>query len=189
MVIEPHRLWPVVEHEALPWQRILLRYAAPLTLIGPAAHYGAALLFDAGVQSRAPMTSVSAIAGALTIYAMTPIITGLMAIIIAVCARFCGGIFSVARGFTAASYGATPVWLAGLVLLAPLVRFPLLSVIVFLAVMHSFYVFYLGLQTVMKVPSSEATQCTAFVMIATVFASAAVGWIGASLGLLLVHAA
>jgi hypothetical protein len=94
------------------------------------------------------------------------------------------GVRNYAAAIRLVAYAATPVWLAGIVLVAPLQKFPLLTIVILIALMHASYVFYLGLHHVANVRLRDAAECAAVVVFASLVLSTALGYAGGALGLL-----
>jgi hypothetical protein len=78
-----------------------------------------------------------------------------------------------------AAYGATPVLLASVLLFTPVLV--LVSVLV---LPYVFYLYYLGVQQVLNVPSGEAAQFVAIALVAALVASTLGGTGAGALGLL-----
>jgi hypothetical protein len=186
LVIRPEHEWRSIEREGSSFYRILAGYLAPLALIAPLAHTLSLLIAGEsalrGAASGVALGVVlrSIIAG-LAIQVLGVLITA--AVVYLVMPLYRG-----ARDYDAAlrlvSYAATPVWLAGIVLVVPLERFPLLTVGILIALMHASYLFYLGLHQLVKVPLRDAAECAAIVVLASLVLSTALGYAGSAAGLL-----
>jgi Yip1 domain len=79
-------------------------------------------------------------------------------------------------GVRVAVYGATPLWISAVLLFSPL-----LVMVCMVALLHVFYLYYVGAQVVLGVREGEAAIC---VMLAMVLASAALTLAGSALGAL-----
>jgi hypothetical protein len=90
-------------------------------------------------------------------------------------ARFDSRDESLRRCIQVAAYGATPVLVASALLFTPL----LLLIVCVAALPHVFYLYYLGVQRLLRVPAGEAAQ---FVAIALVAALVAASLGGAGIG-------
>jgi len=83
------------------------------------------------------------------------------------------------RCIQVAAYGATPLLLASVLLFTPV-----LVVVCVLALPYVFYLYYLGVQQLLSVPSDEAAQFVAIALVAAVAASTLGGGALGALGLL-----
>lgn len=79
-------------------------------------------------------------------------------------------------GVRVAVYGATPLWISAVLLFSPV-----LVMVCMVALLHVFYLYYVGAQVVLGVREGEAAIC---VMLAMVLASAALTLAGSALGAL-----
>ncbi|HEU4350849.1 MAG TPA: Yip1 family protein [Burkholderiales bacterium] len=86
---------------------------------------------------------------------------------------------TLGRCIQVAAYGATPVLLASVLLFSPV-----LVLVCVLALPYVFYLYYLGVQQLLRVPSSEAAQFVAIALVAALVASTLGGGAVGALGLL-----
>lgn len=84
-----------------------------------------------------------------------------------------------ARALQVAAYSSAPVLLAGLVLVVPALAYATL-----LAVVHSFYLQYVGVQRILGVKEGNAAEYVALGIVLLVVASTLLGAIGSRLGVL-----
>ncbi|HEX2332035.1 MAG TPA: Yip1 family protein [Burkholderiales bacterium] len=98
------------------------------------------------------------LAGVLTIFAIAAAFWLL--------ARFDSRDATLGRCIQVAAYGATPVLLASVLLFTPV-----LVIVCVLALPYVFYLYYLGVQQVLRVPSHEAAQFVAIAIVAALVAS------------------
>lgn len=94
-------------------------------------------------------------------------------------ARFDSRDATLRRCVQVAAYGATPVLLASVLLFTPV-----LVLVCVLALPYVFYLYYLGVQQVLRVPSDEAAQFVAVALVAALVASTLGGGAFGALGLL-----
>jgi hypothetical protein len=94
-------------------------------------------------------------------------------------ARFDSRDATLRRCVQVAAYGATPVLLASVLLFTPV-----LVLVCVLALPYVFYLYYLGVQQVLRVPSDEAAQFVAIALVAALVASTLGGGAVGALGLL-----
>jgi hypothetical protein len=94
-------------------------------------------------------------------------------------ARFDSRDATLRRCVQVAAYGATPVLLASVLLFTPV-----LVLVCVLALPYVFYLYYLGVQQVLRVPSDEAAQFVAIALVAALVASTLGGGAVGALSLL-----
>ena len=133
----------------------------------------ASLLMARSSELPLPEHAVAAtyLAGVLTIFAIAAAFWLL--------ARFDSRDASLRRCVQVAAYGATPLLLASVLLFTPV-----LVVVCALALPYVFYLYYLGVQQVLSVPSDEAVQFVAIALVAALVASTLGGAGAGALGLL-----
>jgi hypothetical protein len=139
----------------------------------PLAPALASLVMAHSSDLPAPEHAVAAtyLAGVLTIFAIAAAFWLL--------ARFDSRDATLRRCVQVAAYGATPVLLASVLLFTPVLV--LVSVLV---LPYVFYLYYLGVQQVLNVPSDEAAQFVAIALVAALVASTLGGTGAGALGLL-----
>ena len=86
---------------------------------------------------------------------------------------------TLARCIQVAAYGATPVLIASVLLFTPV-----LILVCLLALPHVFYLYYLGVQQLLRVPAAEAAQFVGIALVAAFLASTLGGAGFGMLGLL-----
>ena len=179
IIMQPELEWAVVDRERAGPLRVLAGYLAPLALIGPIA-YACALLFAGGEGALHPF-AVRDVGSAMRLAA-----EGFAAQVIGVMITACvvyllSPLYSAPRDFGAGLrvvvYACTPLWIAGIVLAAPFDRFPLLVVIIVIALMHASFLLYVGLHHVAKVPRRDAAECAAIVSLASLLLFSIVGYV------------
>ena len=187
LIARPAHEWEVIERERGSVVHVLAGYLAPLALIAPVA-YATSLLIGANDAPRAFPDSSAALRFALA-YAATGFVMQILGVFVSAAVVYLVvPLYDAARNYGAAirlvAYAVTPVWLAGIVLFAPLQKFPLQAMVILIALMHAAYVFYLGLHYVAKVRLRDAAECAAVVVFASLVLSTALGYAVGSLGLL-----
>ena len=187
LIARPAHEWGVIARERGSVVRVLAGYLVPLALIAPIA-YAISLLIGANDVPRTLPDS-----GALLRFAAASAAAGFVmqilgVLVTAAMVYLVMPLYDGARNYAAAirlvAYAATPVWLDGVVLVAPLQKFPLLAMGILIALMHASYVFYLGLHHVAKVRLRDAAECAAVVVFASLVLSTALGYAAGALGLL-----
>jgi hypothetical protein len=160
MVMAPHAEWPRIEAEPGDAVGIFIQYVALLAIIPALAGFlGAAAVGvtvpDAGT-ARAPI--ILALFGAISGYLASFILVLLLALLTDALARRFGGQKNLGNALKLAAYSFTPVWLAGIFLLVPGLRF--LTLLGF----YGAYVAWAGLPTLMK-SAPERTPAYAAVVV------------------------
>lgn len=179
LITSPAREWAAIATETPTAAGILFRYALPLAAIPAVAwEIGLAVFglaaFEGELQparlDRSPLIgaattlfgSIVCVASiALALYAIVPV-------------------YDVrrnwSRAWAVAAYGATPVWLAGALLVQPVL---ILAVLV--ATLHACFLWFLGVQALLQVPARAAAECVAIaLLIGTVLTMLAGGLLGAA---------
>lgn len=186
IVLRPESEWIAIANERSAWGEVCWRYLAPLALISPLA-YGCSVLIGSENAFRQFTDFGSALHFALLSAFGGFIVSLLSVIVIALAIWLVAPLYAGRRSFSDAfrivTYAVTPVWLSGIVLIAPLNRFPLLAAVILIAIMHCMFLFYLGLHHVVKVPRRDAAECTAIVVAAGIMLSSVVGYYGSAAGL------
>jgi hypothetical protein len=152
MLLDPAAEWPAIERESGDPAYLLSRYVAVLALVPAACGFVGASVIGAVVPGiglvRASL--FDGFFGAIFGYAMAVAIVLVLALVIDLSAPLFGGRKDFDSAFKLAVYSYTPVWLAGIFLLLPGLRFLILL---------SFYgahVLVLGLPRLMKSPAQKS---------------------------------
>jgi len=152
MLIDPLREWARIEHEAGDPAYLLSRYVAVLALI-PAlfGFIGTSLIGVIVPGAGAVRTPVfDGLFGAIFGYVMTCATVLLLGLLIELLAPWFGGRRDFDSAFKLAVYSFTPVWLAGIFLVLPGLRF------LMLAGLYGVYVLWLGLPRLVKAPEQRS---------------------------------
>jgi len=154
MIVHPTAEWPRIEKEADDPAYLLSRYVALLALIPPLFGFIGACLIGATMPGVGTVRAslFDGIFGAIFGYIATIASVLLLGLIIDLLAPVFGGRKNFDSAFQLAVYSYTPVWLAGIFLLLPGLRFLVLTGF------YGAYVFSLGLPQLMK--SSEQKSST-----------------------------
>lgn len=186
IVLRPEREWLAIAAERRAWYEVCWRYLVPLALISPLAYGGSVLIGGEGALRRFADFDAAlryALLSAGGGFIVSPLSVTMIALVIWLVAPFFAGRRDFSAAFRVVTYAGTPVWLSGMVLIAPLNRFPLLSAIILVAIMHGMFLFYLGLHHVVKVPRRDAAECTAIVVAAGILLSSLAGYYTSAAGL------
>lgn len=167
ILLQPREEWRVIEAEKTTVTEVLVRYALPLSAIGPLALIVGNSLFGARVSI------LESLIGAVSIFVLQLILLFIIAYIIAALAQVFSGQRNFSQAFKVAVYTSTPTWVAGI-----LNVFPALSPVVVLATLYGIYLLYLGLPVLMKSPLEKAGGYTASVVMCALVVNIALGFIG-----------
>jgi hypothetical protein len=157
----PAAAWISIEKDAADPAYLLSRYVALLGLIPALASFvGATVIGVIGSGGAVIRTDLAgASLGAIFSYAASFAIVLVLAVVINVLAPLFGGRGDFERAFKLTVYSLTPLWLAGIVLLLPGLRFLLLTGC------YAIYILWLGLPRLTKVPERQAVNFAALVVV------------------------
>jgi hypothetical protein len=186
LVMRPARAWQAIAAEPCTVRHVFVLHLLPAAAIAPVAHH-AGIVWREGWPSGAAGPG-----GDLQVLVLSPLVSWAVSVLaVFVIAAVINGMIPVfdgrrdfARSFAVAAYGLTPAWLSCIVFAAPLQRVPLLTTILLVGCMHSCYLFYLGVQSLLRVPEKQAAECTAITLGVSLFASTLLGYAVGMLGLL-----
>jgi hypothetical protein len=173
MLADPSAEWTRIERESGDPAFLLSRYVAVLALIPAVFGFVGASVIGAVVPGVGPVraTLFDGAFGAIFGYAMTVGIVLVLAAIIDLTAPLFGGQKDFDNAFKLAVYSFTPVWLAGIFLVLPGLRF------LILLGFYGAYVLAMGLPRLMKSPP----QRSHVYVLVIVVAAAALAYIAAAL--------
>lgn len=178
ILFRPRGEWEIIADEATPPKALYLRYIVPLAAIGPVANFIGLSIFGVSVpllgRYRVPVGS--GIAEAIVSYVLTLIGVYVLAWIISELAATFGGEKSLPQGLKLAAYSSTPVWLAGILHLVPL-----LGILILFAGIYGLYLLYLGIPQLMCAPRERAFGYTATVVIVDIVIYIVIGLIAGGL--------
>jgi hypothetical protein len=186
LVLRPARAWQAIAAEPCTVWRVFTGHLLPAAAIAPIA-YQSGLFWRAGWPAGAvePQTYVQFfVLSPLISWTVSVLAVFVIAAVINLMIPVFDGRRDFARSFAVAAYGLTPAWLSCIVFAAPLQRVPLLTTILLIGGMHSCYLFYLGVQSLLHVPEKQAAECTALTLGVSLFASTLLGYAVGMLGLL-----
>ena len=172
IIVSPKTEWPVIAAETTPAAQLVMGYVLPLAAISAIAGFiGTSLV---GISTpftgtfRMPITWGLAAA----CYQLVASVVGVyvLAFIIDALAPTFAATKGFAQALKVAVYAYTPVWVAGVVRIVPL-----LGVLVLIAALYAIYLLYLGLQSVMRAPQEKAAGYTAVVIIAAIVIAVVIG--------------
>ena len=175
ILLKPKETWPVIDAEPATvgsiyrdWLIIMAAIPAVCGFIGMSLIGVGA--FGFGYRMPIVVGIVMAVVG----YVLSLVVTYVMALVVDALAPSFGGTKNPVGALKVMAYGATAVYVAGILKLLPS-----LSMLGIIAGCYSIYLMYLGLQSVMKSPQDKAVGYTAVVVIIFVVASIIIGSITA----------
>lgn len=147
IILQPGLEWARIDGEFATTRSLFTRYAMILAAIGPICSLiGGQLLPLFGT----PISIVGALVIAIVSYGLSLLAIYLLGLIINALAPNFGGVGDPVQAMKVAVYSWTAAWLVGVFGLVPM-----LGVLAILG-LYSFYLLYLGLPMLMKVPADKA---------------------------------
>lgn len=173
----PRAEWDAIRAESPRWSSVVLGHVLPLSFL-PALGWATGLALT-GVLSREAESVGRAFAASV---ALTVLLSVLCVILLALAFYLLAPLYETERNwnraFRVAGYGTTPVLLAGVLLVMPIMV--LASMV---AMLHNFLLYYVGLQKVMGCRQAAAAEYLALSCVLAAMASSAVGAAGGALGI------
>ena len=161
ILTDPMAAWSQIEKDAGDASFVLSRYVSVLALIPALAGFaGAALIgvvMPGGATVRANL--FNGISGAVFGYVMSCATVLVLGLIIDFLAPLFGGQRNFNNAFKLAVYSFTPIWIAGIFLVLPGLRF------IVLTGCYGAYLLWLGLPRLTKVPEEQAANFAAVIVI------------------------
>ncbi len=156
ILVDPAAAWPGIEKDIGDPAYLLSHYVAVLALIPALSGFVGAALIGVVARSGAVIRAdlVDALLGAIFSYAASCAIALLLGLIINVLAPPFGGRRNFENAFKLAVYSLTPLWLAGIFLLLPGLRFLLLTGA------YGIYLLLIGVPRLTKIPEQQAASFT-----------------------------
>jgi hypothetical protein len=147
IILQPRAEWALIDGEFATTRSLFTRYAMILAAIGPICSLiGGQLLPLFGT----PLSIVGALVIAIVSYGLSLLAVYLLGLIINALAPNFGGVGNPVQAMKVAVYSWTAAWLVGVFGLIPMP-----GVLAILG-LYSFYLLYLGLPMLMKVPADKA---------------------------------
>ena len=161
ILIDPAAAWRGFEKDIGDPAYLLSRYVAVLALIPALSSFVGATLIGVVAPSGTILRTdlIGGLFGAIFSYAASCAIVVLLGLIIDLLAPRFGGRRNFEDAFKLAVYSFTPLWLAGISLLLPGLRFLLLTGV------YGIYLFWLGAPRLAKVPEQQAANFTLVIVI------------------------
>lgn len=147
ILLTPKTEWPAIAAETATVQSLYVGYIMILAAIGPIA--------------MALRISIFSITYAIVTYIVSLAVTYFLAWIVDALAPTFGGEKNLIQSLKLTAYSYTAAWVAGIFHLLPVLG----GVIGLLAVIYSFYTFYLGVSVMKKCPQEKAAGYTIVVVL------------------------
>jgi hypothetical protein len=161
ILFDPSAEWARIEKQSEDLAYLLLGYVALLALIPAVFGFIGACFVGAVVPGKGLVhaSMFDAVFGAIFGYVLSFAIVALLGLFIDLATPQFGGRRNFANAFRLAVYSYTPVWLTGVFLLLPGLRFLMLTGF------YGAYILMAGLPRLMKFPSEKTLTFAAFVVL------------------------
>jgi hypothetical protein len=177
--LTPNSEWPVIAREATPAATLITSYVLPLAAIGAVAGLIGGSLVGYTLPFigtyRVPITTGIATACFTIVMAVAGVF--LISLIVNALAPSFGAEKNAAQALKVAAYSYTPAWIAGVLLVLPM-----LSTLVLLAGLYGLYLLYLGLPPLMKCPRDKALTYAAVIIVCAIVMAMVMGAVGGLIG-------
>ena len=161
LLVDPIAAWRGIEKDIGDPAYLLSRYVAVLALVPALSSFVGATLIGVVTPSGAVVRAdlIDGLFGAIFSYAASCAMVLLLGLIIDILAPLFGGRRDFEDAFKLAVYSFTPLWLAGIFLLLPGLRFLLLTGA------YGIYLLFIGAPRLTKVPEQQAANFTVVILI------------------------
>jgi hypothetical protein len=160
VLTQPKLEWPRIDAESATIGGIYRNYVVILAAIGPICMMLGLMLIGGGFIHFATSFLIGQ---AVLSYILALVGVYVVSLIIDALAPTFGGVKSPIGAFKVAAYSWTAGWVAGVLFIIPF-----LGILVLVAVIYGFYLLYLGLPVVMKVPADKLVGYFVAVVVATI---------------------
>lgn len=166
ILLRPAQTWEVIDPEPATTGSLYKGYIIPLAAIPAIAAFIGLALVGVGVPGFGFKTGVvSTAVGQVVQYLLTLGMTFVLALIIDGLAPTFGGQKNQIQALKVAAYSSTAWWVAGIVLIIPMLA-PLM-----LVGLYSLYLLYTGLPRLMKTPAEKSVPYVAVIIVAAIVAA------------------
>ena len=171
ILLQPKETWPVIDAEPATVGSIYKDWLIVMAAIPAVCGFiGISLVGVGAFGFGYRMPIVGGLVAAVVGYVLSLAMTYIMALVVDGLAPSFGATKSQVGALKVMAYGATAVYVAGVLKLLPA-----LGLLGIIAACYSVYLMYLGLQSVMKCPQDKAVGYTAVVVVIFIVASVVVG--------------
>jgi Yip1 domain len=161
ILMTPKQEWAAIDAEPLSVSKLLAGYVLPLAAIGPIARFIGFSIFGIGGILR--ISIGSGISTAITSFVLAVIGVFVLAWVINALAPTFGATQNMSQAIKLSAYSMTAAWLAGIFYILPL-----LAILVLIGSLYSFYLFFVGLPVLMKVPADKVVVYVVVIFVCTV---------------------
>lgn len=169
MLLAPKEEWPRIAAESATLKSLYVGYVVILAAIGPLA-----MLVSFGIIGLG-----FGIGAAVFAYIHSLVGVAIVALLADLLAPTFGGTRNYVAAVKLVAYSFTAVWVAQIALLIPVIGF----LVVFVGLIYSFYLFYLGVPALNKSTADKVVPYTILVVISAIVVMYALGVIARLLGL------
>lgn len=152
IIMRPKAEWPVIDAEPTTIADIYRNYVVILAAIPAICSAIGLFLMGNGFFH---FSAAFIIGQTILSYVLTLVGVYLFALVLEALAPNFGGTKDRVKAFKLAAYSWTAAWVAGVALIIPL-----LGILVFVAALYGFYILYLGVPVLMKVPHDKSVVYT-----------------------------
>lgn len=172
ILIDPAAAWPRVAKEPADWLDLMTRYVALVPLIPALSGFIGACIIGVIVPGTGVVRAAlfDGIFGAIFFYLENFVLVLVLGVVIHFAAPLFGGRKGFAAALTLAVYSYTPVWLAGIFLLLPGLRF------LTLLGCYGVYLLLLGLPPMTQTPAPQSRIFAALIVVAALVLTLFAGW-------------
>lgn len=177
IILKPSEAWQEIKGEQVTIAELYTSYAMVLALIPAIAQFiGSSMIGYSFMGVHFSIGIGNALGYAILSYVFSLIGVYVTAFVADTLAPSFSSQKNMINAFKSVVYSMTPVWLAGVLYIIPL-----LSALVILAGLYGIYIFYLGLPLLMDTPKEKALGYVVVVIIITIVVSFVFGMIAGSI--------
>ncbi len=181
LMLHPQAAWEAIAHDEPTAAVLLGKFILPLALLAPVATAVGMRVFDTGWNAEYGYSALRerAFQIATATYIFQIISIYLLAAVFFLLARTEGRKPSFLVALRVAVFGSIPVMLSGALLVIPFN-----TIFTLVAVMYSFYLYYLGADRLIGIRSADSAMFIGVAMFCMIVLSGVLGGIASSLGLI-----
>ena len=173
ILITPKTEWDAIAADATPTQGLIVGYVLPLAAVAAVAAFIGQVFVgvSTGFFGTMRIGLVAGIVGLVFSLVMAVAMVFLIGFLADALAPSFGGQKNMNQAVKVAAYSFTPVWVAGILNIIPL-----LGILVMLAGLYAIYLLYLGLPKLMKAPQEKAAGYTVVLVLVSIVVWVVVGF-------------
>jgi hypothetical protein len=172
ILTDPGAAWPRVAKEPPDWFDLMTRYVALVAFIPALSGFIGVCIIGVIVPGAGVVRAAlfDGILGAIFLYLENFVLVLMLGVLIHLAAPLFGGRKGFAAALSLAAYSYTPVWLAGIFLLLPGLRF------LTLLGLYGVYLLLVGLPPMTQTPPMRARAFAALIVAAALILTLFAGW-------------